>query len=583
MITSVLRQLRHRLILLFTIVLVVPSAFGIWAAIANFNAQVRAAHDAALRFAELASNYESNLLWQSQQIVLNLSRDENVLSVLRGSNDSTIRGHCDDAFTRAVEPYPPYGTAVLFNLEGDARCQWDQTKRLINVSKRGWYQQVIAKKSPTISGYLISPALKEPIISYAAPVFDVDGIFKGVISLAIRLNWLSAVGQEPGLPNMAEVTLLDHDGKMLVSSTSNEKENSRLPDGDYISQIIGGDLRQFEAIGGDGQKRIYAVNALGNNSLFIVFGIPRAGVIGPLLNDLLLQIGILCLVSIAGMMAAILGARLLVTKWTEKLAAAADSMALGQLDTVSELRGAPTEIWQLGENLKSMANRLEHREIDLRQSLAQKQLMLREIHHRVKNNLQIVTSLLNLYARLPRSGAFRDAFSDLQIRINALALVHRHLYESEDLKEIDLAPFMKNLCGLLQDGSGISSRRVALQLEVPQLRMSGDQAVPLALLTTEIVTHRFKKAFADGRKGLIDIRLLVESDGAATLSIADDGIAPEAAAADEPAVTMGATLISAFAKQLGGKMSVAGPPGTATIIEFNTILPTRPALSQAGI
>lgn len=573
---SFLQPLRHRLILLFAIVLVVPSAFGIWAAISNFNAQVTAAHDAALRFAELASNYESNLLWQSQQIVLNLSRDENVLGVLRGAEEPRVRDACDQAFARAVEPYPSYGTAVLFDLRGEARCQWDQSKRLINVSDRQWFKDVVTSKSPTISGYLISPALKEPIISYAAPLYDVDGVFKGVISLAIRLNWLSAIGQEPGLPSMAEVTLLDHDGKVLVSSVGAGKEATRLPGPEEVGRIANGNLRHFEATGGDGEKRIYAVNALGNNSLFVLLGIPRASVINPLLNDLLVQIGILCLVSVAGMMAAIFGARLLVTKWTEKLAVAADAMALGRLDTVSELRGAPIEIWQLGENLKSMAIRLEHREGDLRESLSQKQLMLREIHHRVKNNLQIVTSLLNLYARLPRSGAFREAFADLQIRINALALVHRHLYESDDLKEIDLAPFMKNLCGLLQDGSGVPARRVSLQLEVPELQMSGDSAVPLALLTTEIVTNSFKHAFPGGRGGHIDIRIAVEPDGTASMTVADDGIGP-GDVSPTPSATMGATLITAFAKQLGGKMNVAGPPGTTTTIQFNTRASRRPA------
>ncbi|MBI2254640.1 MAG: hypothetical protein HYU58_08485 [Proteobacteria bacterium] len=574
---SFLQPLRHRLILLFAIVLVVPSAFGIWAAINNFNAQVATARDAALRFAELASNYESNLLWQSRQIVQNLSRDENVLAVLRGVDEPRIRDACDRAFASAVQPYPSYGTAVLFDPKGDARCQWDQTKRLINVSDRLWFQNVIANKSDTISGYLLSPALKEPIVSYGAPIFDVDGVFKGVVSLAIRLNWLSAIGQEPGLPSIAEVTLLDHDGRVLVSSTGTEKETTRLPDMDHIGQITKGGLRQFEAVGGDGKRRIFAVNALGNDSLFVVLGIPRADIIGPLLNDLLMQIGILCLVSVAGMMAAIFGARLLVTKWTEKLAKAADSMALGRLDTMSELRGAPIEIWQLGEDLKSMANRLEHREVDLRESLTQKQLMLREIHHRVKNNLQIVTSLLNLYARLPRSGAFREAFADLQIRINALALVHRHLYESEDLKEIDLAPFMKNLCSLLQDGSGVPARRVAVQMDIPDLRMSGDRAVPLALLTTEIVTNSFKHAFPGGQTGIIDIRLAIAADGTATLSIADNGIGPATDAHLSPAATMGTTLIAAFAKQLGGKMNVVGPPGTTTIVHFSTLTPGRPA------
>ncbi|MBK8160906.1 MAG: hypothetical protein IPK59_19795 [Rhodospirillaceae bacterium] len=575
MIGTFLQPLRHRLILLFAIVLIIPSAFGVWAAIDNFRGQIALARDATLRFAALASNYEANLLWQSQQIVQNLSRDDQVLAVLRGAQDSRIHLECSESFARAVQPYPPYGTAVLFNLNGDAACQWDESKQLINVAKREWFTRVLATSAPTLSGYLISPALREPIISYAAPVFDADGTLKGVIALGIRLNWLSAIGQEPGLPSAGDVTMLDRHGAVLVSSRGDgERALETLPAKPIVDSIIRDGVRSLEAPGLDGQQRIYAVNALGNNGLFIIFSLPRAAVIDPLLRDLMIQIGILCLVSIAGMMAALFGARQLVTRWTERLTDAANSMSLGNLFADTELRGAPSEIRQLGETLKAMATRIEHREADLRESLAQKQLMLREIHHRVKNNLQIVTSLLNLYARLPRGDAFKQALSDLQMRINALALVHRHLYESEDLKEIDLAPFMKNLCALLQDGSGISSRRVTMRFEFPNMRMIGDRAVPLALLTTEILTNCFKHAFPNQGTGSISVSMAVAEDGEACLSIVDNGIGPAARGNGDPVGTMGATLIAAFTKQLGGTMTVAGPPGTATTIRFN-VLPLK--------
>lgn len=582
MMGSFLGPLRHRLILLFAIVLVVPSAFGVWAAIDNFRSQVAIARDSTARFATLASNYEANLLWQSQQIVQNLSRDDDVLSVLRGVSDTRIATACNESFARAVKPYPPYGTAVLFDLGGQSLCQWDNSKAIINVSQREWFKTVMATKTATLSGFLMSPALKEPIISYAAPVFDTDGVMKGAIALGIRLNWLSAIGQEPGLPSAGEITLLDHDGKVLVSSTGDgERAKNALPGEAALLRIVKEGVRALEEPGLDGETRLYAVNALGNNGLFVIFGMPRANVMDPLLRDLMIQIGILTLVSVAGMLAALLGARLLVTRWTEKLTEAANSMDLGNLSAETELRGAPMEIRQLGDNLKAMAIRIEHREADLRDSLAQKQLMLREIHHRVKNNLQIVTSLLNLYARLPRGDAFKQAFSDLQMRINALALVHRHLYESEDLKEIDLAPFMKNLCNLLQDGSGISSRRVKMTFSFPELRMIGDRAVPLALLTTEILTNCFKHAFPNQLAGTIDVKLVVAGDGAATLTIVDNGVGPLAEEAGNPAASMGATLIAAFTKQLGGRMHVAGPPGTATTITFNVLSLTPEQTAEA--
>ncbi len=187
--------------------------------------------------------------------------------------------------------------------------------------------------------------------------------------------------------------------------------------------------------------------------------------------------------------------------------------------------------------------------------------MLREIHHRVKNNLQTVTSLLNLYARIPRGEAIKQAFADVQTRINALALVHRHLYESQDLREIDLAAFMTGLCRLVQDGCGVPARRVQLRVDIPTATMAGDRAVPLALLTTEILTNAFKHAFPENRAGAIEVRLTLEDNGTAQLVISDNGVGTAERTESGLPGTMGQTLIGAFTRQLGGTLATSGPPG----------------------
>jgi two-component sensor histidine kinase len=205
-------------------------------------------------------------------------------------------------------------------------------------------------------------------------------------------------------------------------------------------------------------------------------------------------------------------------------------------------------------------------------------MMLREIHHRVKNNLQTVTSLLNLYARIPRGEAIKQAFADVQTRINALALVHRHLYESQDLREIDLAAFMTGLCRLVQDGCGVPARRVRLHVDIPTATMSGDRAVPLALLTTELLTNAFKHAFPENRAGAINVRLTIGASAAAQLVISDDGVGT--AERSESGGTMGQTLIGAFTRQLGGTLNVSGPPGTSVKIDF--ALEPQPAEAAAS-
>jgi two-component sensor histidine kinase len=565
---QLLQPLRHRLILLFAMVLIIPSAFGIMAAIDRYRDQVRQAHESTVRFATLASNYETNLLWQSNRIIQNLAHQPQVVAAV--ANAPSRGSECANLLETAIRPYPAYALAVLRNTRGDAVCQSDPAAQPANATDMAWFKTVLESRRESVSGYLYAARLQEAVIIYAAPVVNDNNAPLGVLSLAIRLEWLSAIGQEPGLPPDAMVYLLDRAGHVLVGPKAHGVDTQAgLPDQETIQEVVGGYIRTFDSVGQDGVQRNYAVNVIGDKELFVLLGQPTARLIEPLRTSLLIQIGVLVFVAVAAMAAALIGTRVLVTNWIVRLTEAASSMSVGDLSVKREFEGAPAEIRELAETLREMAIRLDEREVDLRQSLAQKQMMLREIHHRVKNNLQTVTSLLNLYARIPRGEAVKQAFADVQMRINALALVHRHLYESQDMQEVDLHPFMTNLCSLLQDGSGVPPRRVHLSVDIPHVRVTGDRAVPLALLTTEILTNSFKHAFPNQRAGTISVRIMREPDGMAKLVIADDGVGQAERTTDgELPGSMGQTLIEAFTRQLGGEITVSGPPGTLTTLAF---------------
>ncbi|MEZ5832853.1 MAG: histidine kinase dimerization/phosphoacceptor domain -containing protein [Dongiaceae bacterium] len=565
---QLLQPLRHRLILLLAIVLVVPSIFGIVASIDRYDDQIRQAHESTVRYATLASNYETNLLWQSNRIIQNLAHQPPIVASVAATPS---RGsECSQLLETAIRPYPAYAIAVLRNAKGEPVCQSDPAAQPAEMADTDWFKTVMASRRDTVSGYLYAARLQEGVIVYAAPVMNDRNVPIGVLSLAIRLEWLSSIGQEPGLPPDAMVYLLDRAGNVLVGPKAQGFDTQAgLPDAETINNVVNGYVRTFDSVGQDGVQRNYAVNVIGDKELFILLGQPTARLTEPLRTTLLIQIGVLVFVSVAAMAGALIGSRVLVTKWIHRLAEAASSMSVGDLSVQREFKGAPIEFRNLAETLHEMAVRLDAREVDLRQSLAQKQMMLREIHHRVKNNLQTVTSLLNLYARIPRGDAVKQAFADVQMRINALALVHRHLYESQDMQEVDLHPFMTNLCSLLQDGSGVPPRRVRLSVDIPHVRVTGDRAVPLALLTTELLTNSFKHAFPNQRAGTISVKILLEEDGMATLIIADDGIGQADRRQDgELPGSMGQTLIEAFTRQLGGQITNSGPPGTINTLVF---------------
>lgn len=252
-----------------------------------------------------------------------------------------------------------------------------------------------------------------------------------------------------------------------------------------------------------------------------------------------------------------------------------------------DLSGVPEEVRELAEALQAAADRLAARERELHAALEGREVLTAEVHHRVKNNLQVVSSLLNLQAQRIQEPGARVEFEAARDRVQALATLHRHLYLDQDHETIDLAAFIAELGGQLFRAAGERpGERIALAAEAPSLRISSDQAVPLALIITEAVSSALKFAFPTGRSGRIEIRVEASDGGegarSARLSIRDDGVgwhAPASAAttAGRPDAGLGGQLLRALARQLGGALTLEeGRSGTSLRLDF----PLRPPLPR---
>jgi two-component sensor histidine kinase len=258
-----------------------------------------------------------------------------------------------------------------------------------------------------------------------------------------------------------------------------------------------------------------------------------------------------------------------------RLTMMAQSYSRGDLVPVATSSG-PAELRALAAAFTEMAARIAGREQELREAIATRDAMLREIHHRVKNNLQIVTSLLNLQARSVHGDDAQRAFGDIQTRVRTLALVHRYLYESDDLQSVNLGAFLRELAASLQLSHAISQDQVAIEVEAEAVWDVSDRAVPLALFMTEAMTNALKHAFPEGRRGVIRI-LLKTLPGGSTVrfSVEDNGVglAEPQPAGEGSQTNLGMSLIKAFARQVDGKLTISGPPGTIVMIEFTNKSP----------
>ena len=200
---------------------------------------------------------------------------------------------------------------------------------------------------------------------------------------------------------------------------------------------------------------------------------------------------------------------------------------------------------------------------DLARALEQKLLLLHEVDHRVKNNLQLITSLLKLQARRSSDPAVKLALNGAQVRVSAVATVHRRLFRGEEVERFDVAAFVEDLVDDVIGGSGRRDIQVRLQLEPVDLPAA--HAAPLALLISELLVNVVRHAFPDGRPGVLSISVGRETDGF-FVEIADNGVGMGTPAA---APGFGETIVTLLSGQLGAKReTMDAKPGVRTVIRL---------------
>lgn len=535
--------------LVFALVALPPTLIGVVEAIETSEVHAERLRDSVRSYAALASTYHHALIENSTNLLIDVSRNPAVAPEEGGPDPAA----CTAALAAAIRPFPVYASLALFDTRGDAVCGNDSVHLPENAAGTEYFQNALATRSAYLSGFVRAADPPIPVLVLAQPVLSA-GPPAGVLALAIRLDGLGSSERFLSLPTGGVVYLLDRAGVLLHDVTvPADLGPEGLPPEDRIQSILLGQARNFEAEARDGVRRVYAVSAVEFGSLFLLVGAPKSG--GSWVDrDLLAQIALVFAIWISGVVAAWLGTRLLVTRWTQRLFDTTSALSRGDLSARADLEGAPAEIRALGDTLAEMASRLNTRQLELRAAIEQREEMLREIHHRIKNNLQTVTSLLNLYSRDVKNEPAMHALQDVRVRVQALALVHRHLYESPENRSVNAKALLGELCQLMQLSFGAARNRVAIIADVAAVEIGIDRAVPLALLVTEVVTDALKHAFPDGRSGMVRVAMAVVDSAELVLTISHDGLSTRAPGALEARgvsdMELAPALIRGFASQL---------------------------------
>jgi PAS domain S-box-containing protein len=212
----------------------------------------------------------------------------------------------------------------------------------------------------------------------------------------------------------------------------------------------------------------------------------------------------------------------------------------------------------------------EHKaaEEQIRSSLKEKEVLLKEIHHRVKNNLQIISSLLNLQSGYIQDARALEVFKEGQSRVRSMALIHEKLYQSKDLARVDFSEYVRNLTAYLFRSYEMNSGRVGLTIQAEDVMLAVDAAIPCGLIINELVSNSLKHAFAGGRSGEISITLRPENEGRLTLVVADNGGGLPADLDPRNSSSLGLQLVNTLARQLGGSIEITNGSGAEFKITF---------------
>ncbi|HEY6877307.1 MAG TPA: histidine kinase dimerization/phosphoacceptor domain -containing protein, partial [Polyangiales bacterium] len=202
-------------------------------------------------------------------------------------------------------------------------------------------------------------------------------------------------------------------------------------------------------------------------------------------------------------------------------------------------------------------------------SLEEKEALLKEVHHRVKNNLQLISSMLNLQASRIKDPAVAELLADSRNRVRSMALVHENLYRAGNFSKIPMASHLKTLCAQLMRAYGDPAQRVVLAVEVDELQLDMSRAVSCGLIVNELVSNALKHAFPHGRTGRVQIKVERQASGRHILRVSDDGVGLPPEFDFARGHTLGLQLVSDLTQQLRGSIEVSRSQGTSFSICFD--------------
>jgi two-component sensor histidine kinase len=538
--------------LVFVTVALLPIAIvSIFQGIERARADSTNVHDRLTQSAQSLAADENNLLASAEQIARAVSSVGAVRWISTG---------CDTVLKDALVGITYFGNLARIDQNGMVRCSALPDAKGLSLASLPIFQQARRSNEFVVSGELPSPVLRRPVVAGMLPLHGVRGQFAGTLAIALDAKWLNSLMRAHAISKDAVVFVYDKERHIL--SSNNQSVAAALVGGLTPG---GGTATLRDGVDSSGDSWTFSETKLRGGSIFVGYAMKKSTLFGATYISVAADFLTPVLMIVLAWTAIWFATEQQVTRWISHLRRISAAYRGGHYSVRPRLSGAPSEFVSFGEDLSEMASSIQDRDRRLRDAVEQKSILIREIHHRVKNNLQVVMSLLSLQAGQVRDSSAREALLQAQVRISALALVHRILHEIEFQPTVDLGRVIHDLAHQIAEGMRGDDGFVRIDESIISRNVSGDLAVPIALFVAEVLTNTFKHAFPPGCNGVISLNLDSDGNGSLRLTVDDNGMGFDTTSEGGG---LGSRLIDLLAQQINGCATTNSVPGEGTHVEL---------------
>jgi len=484
------------------------------------------------------------------ELLLNLFKDE------------VGNSRCNEVFDKLQSSVPSLSSVIRFDADGVALCA-NTREPGFTMSDLDWNQR-LKHEVPTLrTDAFFGQASEDWIFAIFARVNKPDGTFDGSVSLGLRSRSLASYARANVITNGVEVAISDVDGRVFGS-----KHFSQI-DPDWVAEAAETrTAKMFVLRRKNAAPMDVVIRPVGPANVFAVISRESPGFWSEFTLRPVSSFGLPLLAFSIALLAVWLAIDSLVLRWLSRLIRIARVYGAGRyaFRAGDAMGSAPSEIAELADAMEDMANDIYERDSELKEAIEVRDAAVKEIHHRVKNNLQIVTSFLNLQGRQLQDPEARLAIAAARHRIDALAIVHQTLYQHERLELVSMQPFLNGLINHLAEALGMDSQNIQISQTYDDMERPADDAIPIALFLVEAVTNATKYAFSTDKGGSISISLTQDGANNTLLKVVDDGIGFDTTGGSRKG--LGSKLMTAFARQLGAELTIDAAPGKGTNVSL---------------